>query len=294
MKQHHNLQSDFSLPPSFTHIAKRFLLLFALTAFFFNSKAQNTNYRAQGNYYSAKTNLKNGKYAEAISYVKKSKEMLGGTNEELQYLHILAAYRLDLVEEAKKELETFFDISDKKVKAIDFDKSVDRLTNDETKELTMLMDPIFEAVDRKLNHRCKKCTGTGTASIIKTTYEHCNKCGETDKGYYTIDGDNGMGGIKRSGYKWTEWKGYTRSTCEKCNGKGLEVCSKCNGFGTNCKGCNRHPVNPSGYKGFSFYCSPCSGSGYSFKQCDKCSGTKSYAKKTTENIVCPDCRGKGY
>lgn len=292
MKNFKRLQ--FGLTVSCAGMAKQLLVLFFLSAICYSSIAQSTNYRAQGNYYSAKTKLKAGAYQEAIDYVTKSKTALGGTNEELQYLHILAAYNLEDFEQAQKELQTFFDIGEKKVKPVYFDKTVDRLTNDETRELTMLMDPIFEKADKKKNHRCKKCSGTGTASIIKTTYEHCNKCGEADKGHYSINGDNGMGGIKRSGYKETERKGHTRSTCEECNGKGLEICSKCNGFGTNCKGCNRHPVNPSGYKGFSFYCTPCWGSGYRFQQCDKCSGTKSYAKKTTENIVCPDCNGKGW
>lgn len=267
----------------------RFLFFLLWSCLSSNSSAQSTNYRAQGNYYSAKTNLKTGKYAEAIAYVKKSKEMLGGTNEELQYLHILAAYRLDLVEEAKKELEIFFDINDKKIKPIYFDKSVDRLTNDETKELTMLMDPIYEAVDKKLNHRCKNCQGTGTASIVKTFYEHCKNCGNQDKTHYLI-----ISGATRRGYQRTEWKGYTSTTCQSCAGKGQTVCSKCDGLGDNCKGCNRHPVNPSGMKGRSFFCSPCDGNGLSFSRCTDCNGTKSVERKKTEKVVCSDCNGKGY
>lgn len=130
---------------------------------------------------------------------------------------------------------------------------------------------------------------------IKTTYLHCNDCGEADKGYYSIDGDNGMGGTKRSGYRRTEMRGHTTSSsCEKCNGKGLEICSKCNGFGTTkCKGCSNHPVNPSGYKGFSFYCTPCSGSGYRFRECNKCSGTKAMLKKLQKILFARIVMAKG-
>jgi hypothetical protein len=265
--------------------------IFVLFFFTISSKieAQSVNYRAQGNYYSAKTKYKAGAYQEALDYINKSKTSLGGTNEELQYLHILAAYRLEDFEQAQKELQTFFDIGEKKVTPVYFDKSVDRLTNDETRELTMLMDPIFEAADRKKNHRCKKCTGTGTATVVKTFYEHCNKCGEEDRGRTLI-----VSGSLRRGYKTTELKGFISKTCESCAGVGQTVCGKCDGLGDNCKGCNRHPTNPSGMKGRSFFCDPCGGSGLSFSICSTCKGTKSCEKQKTEKEVCSDCNGKGY
>jgi hypothetical protein len=287
MKNFQRLQ--FGLTVSCAGMAKQLLVLFFLSAICYSSIAQSTNYRAQGNYYSAKTKLKAGAYQEAIDYVNKSKTALGGTNEELQYLHILAAYNLEDFEQAQKELQTFFDIGEKKVKPVYFDKTVDRLTNDETRELTMLMDPIFEKADKKKNHRCKKCNGTGTASVIKTTYEHCNKCGEEDRGRTLI-----VSGSTRRGYQRTEWKGYTSTACESCAGVGQTVCSKCDGLGDNCKGCNRHPTNPSGMKGRSFFCSPCDGYGLNFNLCTACKGTKSCEKKSTAKVVCPDCNGKGW
>lgn len=67
--------NSLQLPALFSYkaIAQKLLLLVFLSAFCYQSKAQSTNYRAQGNYYSAKTKLKAGAYQEAIDYVSKSK-----------------------------------------------------------------------------------------------------------------------------------------------------------------------------------------------------------------------------
>lgn len=110
------------------------------------ARAQTINYRAQGHYYSAKAAFQAGRYAEALSYVYRSKEALGGTNAELQYLHILSAYDAGNYDEAQKEMQTFFAISEGKAKPVFFSNSVDRLTDDELKQLTMLIDKIDEAV----------------------------------------------------------------------------------------------------------------------------------------------------
>lgn len=110
--------------------------------------SQSTNFRAQGNYYSAKENFQKKDYKTALTYVEKSKVNLGGTNRELQYLHILCAYNLENYELALKELETYFALEEKKITAVDFDKSVDKLTSDETKALTMLIDPIYEKAEK--------------------------------------------------------------------------------------------------------------------------------------------------
>jgi hypothetical protein len=77
-------------------------------------KAQNTNVRAQGNYYSAKKYFQSNNYQEALNYVNKSKTALAGSNRELQYLHILAAFNLYKYEEAAKELQTYFDMEENK------------------------------------------------------------------------------------------------------------------------------------------------------------------------------------
>lgn len=285
-----NKNIKFSYIPVGAAIAKQLFALIFLSTICYSSIAQNTNYRAQGNYYSAKTKYKAGAYLEALEYINKSKTALGGTNEELQYLHILAAYNIEDFEQAQKELQTFFDIGEKKVKPVYFDKTVDRLTNDETRELTMLMDPIFEKADKKKNHRCKKCSGTGNASVVKTSYEHCYKCGEEDQGHTIV-----VSGFMRRGYKRTAMKGRTSTNCEDCNGKGHTICSRCNGTTQdNCKGCNRHPTNPSYLKGFSFFCSSCSGGGLSFDICTACKGTKSVKRERTEKVVCSDCNGKGW
>lgn len=124
-------------------------LIVLLILFPFITLSQNTNFRAQGNYYSAKENFQKKAYSTAITYVEKSKQNLGGTNRELQYLHILCAYNLENFDLALKELETYFALEEDKIKSVDFDKSVDKLTNDETKELTKLIDPIYEKAENK-------------------------------------------------------------------------------------------------------------------------------------------------
>ena len=272
---------------------KGYLVCLSIFVSIFTS-AQSVNYRAQGNYYSAKSKYKAGLYYESIDYINKSKTALGGTNEELQYLHILASYRLEDFESAQKELQTFFDIGDKKVNPVYFDKTVDRLTNDETKELTMLMDPIFEAADRKKNHRCKTCTGTG--KMTKTVYKDnaCHECADSDYGAYLVSYTDGSRWA-RKGYQTKEMRGHTKRQCTACNGKGMGICSKCNGLGTSkCKGCANHPTNPSGLIGFTFDCIPCSGNGYMFDRCTNCNGTKNYKTSSTVKVSCIDCNGKGY
>lgn len=252
--------------------------------------AQSSNFRAAGNYYSAKTNFKTRQYEEALSYILKSKAALGGTNEQLQYLHILTAYRLKKFEEAKKELELFFGIEENKVKPIYFDKSVDRLTEDETKELTILIDPVFEAVEKRKHSACQTCKGTGYTKRVST--RKCTACGDEDKGYYAIDlkwNDGYRKGFVYYDYLFTEKEGRTKSVCTTCNGKGIEKCPKCGNSPDVCKPCKErfHPR-------LIFYCEACSGSGLIFKKCTLCDGTKLITSTTDEVVTCGDCDGNGF
>lgn len=250
---------------------KRLITIICLLVSIFSLQAQNTNVRAQGNYYSAKKNFQSKNYEEAINYVNKSKIALNGTNRELQFLHILAAYNLFKYEEAAKELQTYFDMEEKKIKIVYFDKSVDRLTDDETKELSMLIDPILESADNKKNNPCSRCSGTG----------------EMNKSY-SCDDCNGDGFLKK--------------TCEKCHGKGLVKCTAkiqgeyCdNGYGSyynlyenryikiRCQYCNRG-------KRQCYYCNTV---GYSKIDCHKCDNS-GVVESTTEKVTCSKCNGKGF
>ena len=250
---------------------KKLITIFCLLLAIISLQAQNTNVRAQGNYYSAKRNYQVKNYEEAINYVNKSKTALVGTNRELQYLHILAAYNLYKYEEAAKELQTYFDLEEKKIKIVNFDKSVDRLTDDETKELSMLIDPILESAEHRKNNPCTKCKGFGLTNKINS----CYSC---------------QGG------------GFQKKTCDNCQGSGRIKCKAkiegeyCNeGYGSyynlyenryikiRCEYCNAGKIK----------CYTCQGIGYQKKDCNNCNNTGTI-KSTTENVTCSKCYGKGF
>ena len=246
--------------------------------------AQNSNFRAQGNYYSAKSNFENKDYSKALTYVNKCKTELGGTNDQLQYLHILIAYRLNQYDEAAKELQVFFDISDKKIEAVRFDKSVDELTDDEAKALTMLIDPIMESAAKKKNNPCPLCKGSGFTIP-------CDYC--KSKGFFKIDCP-GAGLICHNGKvvcqcrtcKGMNWDNFCSdgrhhwtngslllgnrtnhsASCETCNGSGKVDCSKCNGVG------------------------------YLKNDCTHCNGKGSIAttSSSSEKVKCAKCYGVGF
>jgi len=133
-----------------------------------NANAIGTNFRAQGHYYSAKDALEKKQYKNALDYVYKSKAALQGTNPELQYLHILSAYNAQRYTEAQKEMETFFALEEKKLKSVDFDKSVDQLTDDEVRALTMLMNNIDENAElERANIKKKKAENDANEQAAK-------------------------------------------------------------------------------------------------------------------------------
>ena len=250
---------------------KKLITICLLLASIFIANAQNTNVRAQGNYYSAKSNFQNKNYEEALKYVNKSKTALVGTNRELQYLHILAAYNLYKFEEAAKELQTYFDMEEKKVKIVYFDKSVDRLTNDETKELSMLIDPILESVENLKNNPCNRCSGAGQ---MKKSIA-CDDC-------------NGDGFLKDKCYKCIGHDGKVE--CQ-CNGKECVDGSPCILGGhycihnqtRRCSFCDKGMVK----------CKNCGGNGYLKKECNKCHNAGN-VDSTTEEVTCNKCYGKGF
>lgn len=128
-------------------IVQTMVLLVSLSSA--NVYAIGTNFRAQGDYYSAKESYEKQDYSAALQYVYKSKELLGGTNEQLEYLHIMSAYYGGNYAEAKKEMQTFFDIEERRLKPVAFGNDVDRLTDRETHDLTMMINKIDESVERQ-------------------------------------------------------------------------------------------------------------------------------------------------
>ena len=107
---------------------------------------QSVAVRAQGHYYSAKEAYLGKRYDRALDYVYKSKEALGGTNQQLQHLHVFAAYTAGRYTEAQREMDTFFKLTEKVVPEVRFSRSVQPLTNDEVTELTKLINKIDEGV----------------------------------------------------------------------------------------------------------------------------------------------------
>lgn len=124
---------------------KKIILLLFMSLVVFSIKAQTANFRAQGNYYSAKEQYQSHNYNAALDYIYKAKKTLGGTNIQLQYIHVMAAYHAKKYAEAKDELETFFKIQASEIKPVSFDKYVDHLTDDEVKEITKIIDKVDES-----------------------------------------------------------------------------------------------------------------------------------------------------
>ncbi|PLX97267.1 MAG: hypothetical protein C0620_01090 [Desulfuromonas sp.] len=116
-----------------------FILLSLL--FLAHLAAASGNFLAQGYYYEAKDQYKNGHYEKALSYANKSREALQGTNDELQYLIIkilVGSNRLIEAEEAIKEFAKL-DSRDPSLTRVNFDDSVEKLTSDEKRDVAKLM-----------------------------------------------------------------------------------------------------------------------------------------------------------
>lgn len=109
--------------------------------------AQSDNIMAQGFYYRAKDLHEEGRNADALPYVLRAKQSLGGTNQQLQYLHIMALAGARDYVSANRELELFFSITDKPDTAIRFANMVDRLTENEQRQLTRVMVEIMEKAE---------------------------------------------------------------------------------------------------------------------------------------------------
>ncbi|GGD30719.1 hypothetical protein GCM10011343_21090 [Flavobacterium orientale] len=104
---------------------------------------------AQGNYYKAKELYESREYKAAIDYIKKSKESLKGSNFQLQYLHIMAEVKLRNYNAANKEIERYFKLEDGEEKPVGFTKNVERLTDDETKQLSKILIDVQESATKE-------------------------------------------------------------------------------------------------------------------------------------------------
>jgi hypothetical protein len=268
---------------------KKLITILMLIATMSVVNSQNTNVRAQGNYYSAKSNFQSKNYEEALKYVNKCKAALLGTNRELQYLHILAAFKLNKYEEAAKELQTYFDMEEKKSKIVYFDKSVDRLSYDETKELSMLIDPILESAEHRKNNPCNRCNGSG---LMKKSIA-CGDC-------------SGRGNLKEKCKVSECYNGKIDCNCQGCgNMNGVYKIYGCSEGKHSCD--NESPWSSFGSAGSfrqwrrdcvrcdngSYNCSKCKGTDYIDIDCNKCNNTGSVAS-AYEEVTCNKCYGKGF
>ena len=125
----------------------KYILTTLLIAVSTGTFCQSINYRAQGHYYSAKDAYHAKNYREALEYIYKCKSALDGTNREVQYLHVMSAYYSGNYQEAQEEMNTFFQLEERKIERKEFDKSVETLTNDEVKALTKIINAIDESVE---------------------------------------------------------------------------------------------------------------------------------------------------
>ncbi|WP_134198506.1 hypothetical protein [Meridianimaribacter flavus] len=199
-----------------------------------NSNSQSLNFRAQGKYYTAKENYESRNYDDAIKAINESKELLGGSNYQLQYLHVMAAYKAGKYKEAQIEMNRYFNILDRKEQPKGFSKTVEELTYDETKELTKLIDPIDSNVANQIKEKKRK-------------EEEESKIAEAVKHFKLINCDNDdclAGTIWVNGKVkcYCDGKGYViylnnRYTCKYCKGTGKRDekvranCSSCKGKG---------------------------------------------------------------
>lgn len=123
---------------------KKVFLTFSLFIYTIIGFSQSSNFIAQGHYYKAKELYEAKSCSAALPYVVKSKETLKGTNFQLQYLHIMILVCMEDWIAANNELKKYFTLEDNTDLAIGFSKTVERLTNDETKQLTKVLVDIQE------------------------------------------------------------------------------------------------------------------------------------------------------
>lgn len=164
------VRADSACSPAWTYHLQRLaglaakVAMLALAGMFFiagpnPAEAQSNNIMAQGYYYRAKELHEAGRNSDALPYVQRSEQSLGGTNRQLQYLHIMVLVGTRDYVGANRELQRFFAIVDAPSSAVRFANGVDELTDDEQRQLTRIMIEVMESSERQ------------TASARKATIE---------------------------------------------------------------------------------------------------------------------------
>ena len=137
-----------SAPPRVRAVAGRVTsVLFMIAMLSGTALAQSTNYRAQARYYSAKEAYDRAQYSTAAGLLLQSRQLLSGkSNERLQFLLVVSLYRAGQYTDAQKETARFFDIVEGRETQASYTKDVDHVSQDEVREITMLVDKIDNAV----------------------------------------------------------------------------------------------------------------------------------------------------
>lgn len=131
---------------------KLFVIVCSLALMAISSVANAENLKAQGYYYEA-LDLVNADYitAPGADYEKvldlalKSKEALGGTNEQLQYLLVKSYSELEDWKTAQIELVNYTLLLNETFKSVEFDNCVAKLGEKQKKELSKLAVAIESA-----------------------------------------------------------------------------------------------------------------------------------------------------
>lgn len=159
---------------------KAFFTFLVIIVFSLNLMSQSVNFQAQGYYYKAKELYEQKSYSAALPYIEKAKTTLGGTNELLQYLNIMCLVATHKWSEANKELQTYFDLVEGRLKPIYFSKTVERLTDDETKALSKAMVDIQEkaAYEQSPQAKREKCLQEIASILNELVYKDVSKTWE--------------------------------------------------------------------------------------------------------------------
>jgi hypothetical protein len=116
--------------------------------------AQSDNFRAAGRFYSAKKSYEERRYGEAVKYLNDARGYLnGGSNQRIQHLLVLCLFKSARYREAQKEAARLFEIYEGKEKYVGFSKDVDKITEDEIREVTMMIDEIDKQVAARTEDR---------------------------------------------------------------------------------------------------------------------------------------------
>ena len=115
--------------------------------------AQSGAFRAQARYYTALEAFQADEYFSALESTREAKQILGGTNVLLQYLHIMAAYEAGRPNEAFEEIERFFRLVEGENEAENFPRGAEELSDDEVDDILRIYDEVESAVASGIQDR---------------------------------------------------------------------------------------------------------------------------------------------